>query len=200
VHALDRVVDDVLPLCLDGERTASNFHLDPRILTGATRYDVPHLLEWLGIPDDVLPYDSIYIHAGLEHRGRDLPAKLERRTPRGGEPTYHLYINNDLFISRPAVRAAIAHELTHLYLILRGHQGMHGQDDTVFGANDPEETRTEVAAMALGFGKLVLAGVEDYSTKVPGRTLGYITLSDFTYVYDRVNRIVGVSPRHAGRE
>jgi hypothetical protein len=197
VHGLDRVVDDVLPLCLHGGRTTDNFHFDPRVLTGATRYDVPHLLEWLGIPDDVLPYESIYIHAGLEHGKRDLPAKLERRTPLGGNPEYYLYINNDLYISRPAVRAAIAHELTHLYLILGGHQGMHGQDDTVFGATDPEEVRTEVAAIALGFGKLVLAGVEDYSTKVPGRTLGYISLSDFAYVYDRVNRIVGVSPGHA---
>jgi hypothetical protein len=196
MQALDRLLDEVLPICRQGERSPDNYHFDPGTLIGATRYDVPRYLEWLHIPHETLLFENIYIHAGLEHEKREIPAKLERRVVSGREAEFCLHLNNDLYISRRAVRAAIAHELTHLFLIVGGHQRMHEQN-TAFRAGDPEEVRTEVAAIALGFGKIVLSGLDDYSDKAPGKQLGYLSLPEFRHVYERVNDLVGVPRSHA---
>lgn len=189
---LGRIIADVVPICR-GSRPPERFHLDPGVLTGSTRYDVPHLLRWAGIAGGVLPFEHVFIHGDL-----DVPAKLESWAASSGEPRFYLTLSTDLFSSGPAVRAAIAHQVTHLYLILAGQQRLLGRG-TSEHPDDPEEVRTDVAAVALGFGKLMLHGVEDYAARQPGKRLGYLTIDQLGQVYDRVNELVGVPRGHAKR-
>jgi hypothetical protein len=187
---LERVIEEVLPICR-GSRPPDDFHFDPAVLTGATRSDVPYFLSWLGIAGAVLPFEHIFIHADL-----DVPACLRAWARPGGQPGFYLALNAKLFISPLAVRAAIAHVLSHLYLILSGNQAIRGRDSCQ-EQRDPEEIRTEVAAIALGFGKLLIEGIEDYAALRPGERLSPLSLDQCKQAYDRLNQLVGVPRGHA---
>jgi hypothetical protein len=189
---LARIVADVVPICR-GSRPPERFHFDSGVLTGSTRYDVPHFLRWAGMPGGVLPFEHVFIHGDL-----DVPARLESWAAASGELRFYLTLSAGLFSSAPAVRTAIAHGVTHLYLILAGEQRLFGRG-TSERPDDPEEVRTDVAAVALGFGKLMLHGVEDYAARQPGKPLGYLTIDQLTQVYDRVNELVRVPRGHATR-
>lgn len=187
---LDPVIDELVPICR-GDRPAEAFHFDPDTLSGAVRFDVPHLVRWLGFPAEVLPFDHVFIHAHL-----DVPAKVEFSEVRDGSVSIYVYLNAELYRAPSAVYAGLAHELAHLFLVLTGRQTLQGRR-TSEDPDDPEEVRTEVAAVALGFGKLMLAGVADYAERDPAARLGYLSLAEFEYVYDRVNQLAGVPRDHA---
>ncbi len=186
---LDALIKDAEPLWR-GARGGENFLFDTSGFEGAVRHDYLHFLRRLGIPETILPGNRVHIHAGHKH-----PASLERRTI-DSKDTFQLYLRNDLFRSIKAVHAAIAHELTHLFLVLNGLQRMQpGSINAQFG-DDDEEIRTEVAVMALGFGKVALNGVcayhELHTNAQQTAQLGYLPIESFAYVYREINDRVGV--------
>ncbi|QOV40788.1 hypothetical protein IM697_21775 [Streptomyces ferrugineus] len=196
---LDALVGELFPvICGERPRRGDDFLFDPATLVGSTRHYYVKYLRWLGLDEEVLPPERILIHAGLPEPGR-----LERRAPQGQDGRFSLYLDNDLYRSLDAVKMVLAHELTHLYLVHHGHQKLRDAETTttalaptVSRLSDPEEVRTEVASILLGFGRLVLNGVCDYARlhAEDGRTgqLGYLTIPRFVHVYRRVNELVGV--------
>lgn len=198
---LDSLVTDLFPV-LRGDRDALAFLFDPAALEGRGTIRDYYLeyLRWLAIPAATLPPERVYLHAN-----RPCPANLEllRQSPLPSAPvTYSLYIDMGLYRSTDALRMALAHELTHLYLLLNGHQVLPAHV-TSTGAtsalSDSEEVRTDVASILLGFGKLVLNGASDYA-QVNLRAgyvaqLGYLPVASYAYLYQKVNDLVGV-PRN----
>lgn len=201
---LDALISELFPvLCGQRPRRGDDFLFDPAALVGSTRHYYVEYLRWMGLDEEVLPPERILIHAGLPEPGR-----LERRTPQGQEGRFSLYLDNGLYRSIHAVKAVLAHELTHLYLVLHGHQKLREAEatatalaPTVSRLSDPEEIRTDVASILLGFGRIVLNGVCDYTRlhAEDGLTgqLGYLPIPQFVHVYRRVNEMVGVIPESA---
>ncbi|MBZ6288016.1 hypothetical protein [Streptomyces olivaceus] len=212
-NELDAVIGELFPVIREERpRRGDGFLLDPAALVGSTRHYCAEYLRWLGLDEEVLPPERVLIHAGLPEPGR-----LERRTPQGQEGLkgqqgqqgrFSLYIDNGLYHSLAAVKAVLAHEFTHLYLVRRGHQTLRdagtaatGPAPVVSRLSDAEEIRTEVASVLLGFGRLVLNGVCDYARPYAGTgitgQLGYLPVPGFVHVYRRVNELAGVSPAAA---
>ncbi|MET9444942.1 hypothetical protein [Streptomyces sp. NPDC006610] len=198
-NELNALVGELFPvICGQRPRRSDDFLFDPATLLGSTRHYYVEYLRWLGLDEEVLPPERILIHAGLPEPGR-----LERRTPQGQEGRFSLYLDNGLYRSLDAVKMVLAHELTHLYLVRHGHQKLRDAGTTttapapaVSRLSDREEIRTEVASILLGFGRLVLNGVCDYTRLhaedgITGQ-LGYLTIPEFVHVYRRVNELVGV--------
>jgi hypothetical protein len=203
---LDALIGELFPvICGVRQRRGDGFLFDPAILAGSTRHYYVEYLRWLGLDEEILPPERILIHAWLPEPGR-----LERRTPQGQEGRFSLYLDNRLYRSLDAVKMVLAHELTHLYLVHHGHQKLletptatTALAPAVSRLSDPEEIRTEVASILLGFGRLVLNGVCDYTRlhaedRLTGR-LGYLPIEGFLHVYRRVNELVGVGPQSAAR-
>ncbi|WUH98538.1 hypothetical protein OHR68_34310 [Spirillospora sp. NBC_00431] len=187
---LDSHLDELLPL-IRREATGDAFLFDPKTLKGSTRHYFKEYPAWLGIDEKVLPRERIWIHADHEH-----PASIERRTVTYESRTveeFALYINNGLYRSREAVKMALAHEVTHLYLMLNGHQAPLGDTGRV---SETEEIRTDVASIVLGFGKLVLNGVcafkELHLKDGYDARLSYLPSSSFSYLYQKVNDLMDV--------
>ncbi|GHI91947.1 hypothetical protein [Streptomyces olivaceus] len=209
-NELDAVIGELFPVIHEERpRRGDGFLLDPATLVGSTRHYCAEYLRWLGLDEEVLPPERVLIHAGLPEPGR-----LERRTPQGQEGLkeqqgrFSLYIDNGLYHSLAAVKAVLAHEFTHLYLVRRGHQTLRDAGTAATGAapvvsrlSDAEEIRTEVASVLLGFGRLVLNGVCDYARPYAGTgivaQLGYLPVPGFVHVYRKVNELGGVSPAAA---
>jgi hypothetical protein len=192
---LDALIDELLPLLSGGGKSAGRraFLFDPSELAGLARHSYPEYLRWLGIPEETLPPERLFIHAGHGH-----PATLERRD------RFSLFLDSGLYRSRDAVRMALAHETTHLYLTLNDLQRMvPGGDKTAHSHawQALEEVRTEVASICLGLGKLVLNGVCAYRELEAAdgydSRLGYLSVASFAYVYRRVNELAEVDPRDA---
>ncbi|MFF7802560.1 hypothetical protein [Streptomyces olivaceus] len=209
-NELDAVIGELFPVIHEERpRRGDDFLLDPAALVGSTRHYCAEYLRWLGLDEEVLPPERVLIHAGLPEPGR-----LEHRTPQGQEGLkrqqgrFSLYIDNGLYHSLAAVKAVLAHEFTHLYLVRRGHQTLRDAGTAATGAapvvsrlSDAEEIRTEVASVLLGFGRLVLNGVCDYARPYAGTgivaQLGYLPVPGFVHVYRKVNELAGVSPAAA---
>jgi hypothetical protein len=200
---LDTLVAELFPV-LRGTRGATEFLFDPAALVGRGTIRDYYLeyLSWLDISPAILPPDRLFIHAN-----RPCPANLEGRedlTRPGSGYRFSLYIDNGLYRSPSALQMALAHELTHLRLILTGQQFFpdDGRMTSAAGCLPlAEEIRTDVASILLGFGKLVLNGVFEYA-QVLRRAgyvaqLGYISPTAFVYLYRSVNALVGVAPEDA---
>lgn len=193
---LDQLTDELFAeLRGDGsdQRSGADFLLYPEHLpVGSVRHYVPGYLEWLGIPDEVLPRSRVYLHADLPD-----PAALESTAPAGAPANreFALYLDNGLL--KLETRAAVAHECTHLHLVRSGRQTM-----TVGNANTrrlevpwDEEIRTDIASFVLGFGVLMLNGVVEGLER--DRQLGYLRDRQWGRVYRRVNELAGVSTEQA---
>jgi hypothetical protein len=195
---LDALIDELLPLLSGvGGKSAGRraFLFEPSELAGSTRHYYPEYLRWLGIPEETLPPERVLIHAGHGH-----PATLERRD------RFSLYLDSGLYRSRDAVKMALAHETTHLFLALNDLQRMVPGGDKMAHSHiwqEGEEVRTEVASICLGLGKLVLNGVSAYRELEAAdgydSRLGYLSVASFAYVYRRVNERAEVDPRDAER-
>lgn len=173
-------------------RGATEFLFDPESLEGypTVRDYYVEYLDWLGLPRSVLPPGRLYIHGD-----RPAPANLEfRGAPGAAGSEVSLFLSQRLFRSFDVVKMALAHELTHLYLVEKGLQVLPKSVTT--SLPEIEEVRTDVASILLGFGKLVVNGVAEYPTlfKRDGLVaqLGYLPVSSFAYLYRRVNERVGV--------
>jgi hypothetical protein len=196
VERLGALIRELTP-ALRGDRSAAEFLFDPATLHGPTRVYYLEYLRWLGIPPRVLPPQRVFIHAD-----RPIPANLEfsRITATTGIiEEFSLYLDNDLFRSIDAVKMALAHELTHLYLVRNDLQTLASPEfrsGATYALSDSEEVRTEVASILLGFGKLVLNGASDYARQGLRAgyiaRLGYISVDAFAYLYKTVNELVGV--------
>ncbi|MWA01992.1 hypothetical protein F8568_016755 [Actinomadura sp. LD22] len=191
---LDAIVDEMFP-ALRGDREGAGFLLDPSSLRGSTRDYHEQCLAWLGIDVGILPPERVWIQAG-----RPYPANLELRVPASGgtgSGKFGLYMDSSLYRSRDAVKMALAHELTHLYLVLHDLQEMRPiPNGATTSLSLDEEIRTEVASMLLGFGKLVINGACSYervhlSQGVIGQ-LGYLRTYEFAYLYQLVNALADV--------
>jgi hypothetical protein len=200
---LDTLVWDMFP-ALRGVRSANEFLFDPATLEGQGTIRDYYLeyLRWLDIAPAVLPPERLYIHAN-----RPCPANLEMRRSTahvGPLGTFSLFIDRGLYRSTDALRMALAHELTHLYLLLNGQQVLPDHVTTTGTTGSlplREEIRTDVAAILLGFGKLMLNGAFGYA-KLYERAgyvaqLGYLSVSSFVHLYCTVNTLVGVPPNVA---
>jgi len=210
---VDRLIKRVIPIC-DLKKKPANFLFDPGELKGSARDSVGKIFGWLGIPEELIPYERLCIHADL-----GVPGKIQEDVHLGtGIPYLSMFISQELFIAPEAVKAWIAHEGAHLYLIGKGQQDMYGgarisepasegrrkhhqfQSSRVSGdtvMDEPEEVATHVAAMALGLGKVVLNGVCQYAAVKDGEPLGHMPPSLCAYAYDQVNRTVGVAEEAA---
>jgi len=208
------MIDQFLPICRMN-RSAEDFLFDPKSLEGSTRHFWPKYLTWAGIPVSIIPFEHVFIHAGIE-----TPARIQERVNlETGQKQHFLFIQNELYISLAAVRMALAHECTHLFLVRQGHQHFFTKQEIerlrkeaaeapvdyslgfarVVRTSHPssimspqEERNTDVASYALGFGKLVLNGVCEYAQKQQHSTLGLLGIGEHVYVYRRINELVGV--------
>lgn len=115
---LDTLVEELFS-SLGTKRTGDDFHFDPDNITGATRGYYTDFLDWLGIDAGVLDAERICIHDD-----RDRPANLERRRVGDSGEGYTLYLDNGLYRSLDAVYAALAHQVTHLKLIIAEEQSL----------------------------------------------------------------------------
>ncbi len=85
-----------------------------------------------------------------------------------------------------AVGAILAHELTHAFLF-----------SNEIWVEDPNENEmfTDLAAVFVGFGKLLLNGLivvtDEYQSE--GHVLGYLSPELISYCYDKVNTIRSIS-------
>lgn len=180
---LDALVEELFS-SIGTERSGADFFFDTENLSGSTRFYYTDFLDWLGIDAGMLDAERICIHSG-----REQPANLDkRRAGDSGGEGYSLYLDNGLYRTLDAVYAALAHQFTHLKLIIDGEQTLteaakcepvdldevksKAKDDDDDDDRDDEddapddkaeaaaalEVRTEVASFVLGFGKLVLNG------------------------------------------
>ncbi|MGH8876027.1 MAG: hypothetical protein ACRD0P_01575, partial [Stackebrandtia sp.] len=69
------------------------------------------ILKFAGVGASVLPPDRICIHAG-----RKVPGNIERQ--RGGGDGYSLFLDNGLYRSLDAVKLELAHQFTHMRLVI----------------------------------------------------------------------------------
>ncbi|ADD41505.1 hypothetical protein [Stackebrandtia nassauensis] len=208
---LDALVEELFST-LGNERTGDDFHFDPESLSESTRFYYVDFLKWLGIDDSVLEAERICIHAG-----REQPANLDRRRiNESGVDGYSLFIDNSLYRSLDAVYAALAHQFTHLRLIIDEDQTLaeaqkcrpieldtkgkkddddddddDDEKDTKPAVNADLEIRTEVASFVLGFGKLVLNGAAEWDELDIDDDEGFedittLPLSSLAYLYKKV--------------
>lgn len=186
-HELDSLIDNLFPVL--PVRDAADFLFDPAKLEGypTVRDYYVEYLHWLDIPLETLPSQRVYLHGD-----RPGPANLEVR----GDGEVSLFISMRLFRSFDLVKMALAHELTHLFLMRNGLQNLPRSAGATLSLPDNEEIRTDVASIVLGFGKLVLNGVTEFARlhAADGQAgqLGYLPVSSFAYLYQRVNALVGV--------
>jgi hypothetical protein len=214
---LDRLVTELLPVC-QRDRDAQSFFLEPELLTGSVRHYFTKFLDWIDVGADVLAPSGLNIHAGL-----DVPGRLQQMTNRStGNRIVSMYLDHGLFVTPSVIPAVLSHECAHLFLIQRERQSFPetserlvylGDDsepmrvpsvpperfgvDGMMGRDD--EIATEVASIALGFGKLVLNGVAAFASTGRGLQLGYLTTGEFAHVFQSVVRAVGVPDEAARR-
>jgi hypothetical protein len=103
-----------------------------------------------------------------------------------------VYLSTRLFTAPEAVRAATAHEVTHLALQMSGLQSSEGYSFR-------EEVRTELASVFLGFGEIYLCGRTVYAHKRPDERIGYMGIPELVRAYDRVHVLLGIDGP-SGRE
>ncbi|MFL6118312.1 hypothetical protein [Actinophytocola sp.] len=90
-----------------------------------------------------------------------------RTAERGPDSPFEasLFLSVRLFRSFDAFKMALAHDMTHLYLVRRGLQA-RPESSAARGTTalpKHEEERTDVASILLGFGKVVLNGVAEWA-------------------------------------
>lgn len=196
-QTLEASIEELLPE-LPSVRCGSEFLFNPEALDGypTVRDYYVEYLRWLDIPPETLPTSRVHIHGERPH-----PADIEFRTAERGQdsfPEVSLFLSMRLFRSFDAVKMALAHEMTHLYLVRCGLQALPESSAAARGTTalpEHEEVRTDVASILLGFGKLVLNGVAEWAAAPRfGRIeqLGYLPVSSFAYLYQRVNELMDV--------
>ena len=81
--------------------------------------------------------------------------------------------------------AILAHEMTHAFLVYRG---------VILGDRDENEIFTDVTAIFIGLGKLLLNGIFVESGEYEGQvySLGYLPHQLVSYCYGRVNTARGI--------
>ena len=89
-----------------------------------------------------------------------------------------------------AIGAILAHEITHRFLVYKG---------IFFEDINENERFTDLATIAIGFGKLLLNGmfVEVAPLKGEGIVLGYLSPELILYAYQKVNEFRGIDPEIA---
>jgi len=80
-----------------------------------------------------------------------------------------------------ALGAILAHEITHFVLNTKG---------IILSNKEENERFTDLAAIMLGLGKLMLNGHEAN----PGNILGYLTFIELVYAYEKQNAMRGIVP------
>ena len=190
---LDALVDELFPLVREHWTGTGLF--DPEGLEGSVRDYYVDYLDWLGIREATLPADRICIHA--DQPG---PARLENRAQQGGGSALSVYLDTSVFRSQDIVKLALAHQFSHFFLAIHGHQSSaDARYDHAPGerSESEAETRTEVAAFLLGFGKLMLNGACAYAELLDADDsvvpLGHLPVSALTHLYRSVNNRLEVT-------